>query len=150
MSRASITGRHFFEIAEARTVGRDSEGKPLSVIMLDADHFKKLNDSFGHEFGDRALKTIAGICADSVGSSGIVARFGGEEFAILLLDTNPEEAATVAERIRFLIETAGLSCTASLGVAQVHGDVEEALRAADRALYRAKDQGRNQVVIAHS
>ncbi len=140
--------RYFFEHAPTAVAGCAAEGKPLSVVMIDADRFKSINDRFGHEFGDRALKTLAGVCARAVGDSDIVARFGGEEFAILLLNKNRDAAAALAGDIRSSVEKAGGGLTASLGVAEVDGDVEEALRAADLALYQAKAKGRNCVVVA--
>ena len=131
---------------------------PFSVILADADHFKKINDKFGHPAGDAALKAIAEACDKSVRDIDTVGRFGGEEFIILLPHTKADEAAIVAERIRSTIlesevywQEQRLDIKLSLGVAEagVHGDGhDELITAADQALYLAKRSGRNQTVIA--
>jgi diguanylate cyclase (GGDEF)-like protein len=131
---------------------------PFSVMLIDADHFKRINDRFGHRAGDTALKAIANACRKSVRDIDIVGRYGGEEFIILLPHTKAEDAAIVAERIRqaMLDSEVGwqgqkLDITLSLGVAQagLHGDGFDALiTAADQALYAAKNGGRNRTVIA--
>jgi diguanylate cyclase (GGDEF)-like protein/PAS domain S-box-containing protein len=140
--------RYFFEAAAAEEARAVAEGKPLSLAMIDADRFKQLNDTRGHQFGDRALRTIAEICRMIVGSDGIVARFGGEEFVILLPGSNARAAGDLAERIRSSVENAGIGLTVSIGIAEIAQNMEASLRAADMALYRAKDLGRNRVAIA--
>lgn len=125
----------------------------ISVIMIDIDKFKSINDTYGHSAGDRILK----ICADTMRSQArtedIVARWGGEEFIILLPYTNLEGAAVVAERIRIALASdclvgSSIPVTASFGLAELKEgeDTEALLRRADRALYRAKDEGRNRVI----
>lgn len=130
---------------------------PLAAILLDLDHFKGLNDRQGHESGDRALSLVGGIIEATIRRSDFAARFGGEEFLVLLPDTDREAAVLVAEKLRSAIEQAELvgigHITASLGLAVLPMDAEEPgelLRKADRALYAAKDSGRNQLhVFSH-
>jgi diguanylate cyclase (GGDEF)-like protein/PAS domain S-box-containing protein len=151
--------RYFFDNAAAAADRCAAQGQPVSVMTIDADHFKELNDSYGHAYGDRALKTMAAICLGAVAPGDIVARFGGEEFALLLLNQDLGGARAVAERIRVSLEAAGLGLTASFGVAGLQGagspgtssqgdDIEDALREADNALYRAKALGRDRVCAA--
>jgi diguanylate cyclase (GGDEF)-like protein len=127
---------------------------PFTVIMTDADHFKRVNDSFGHTVGDLVLQKIAKLLTVQVGDKGIVARFGGEEFTVLLPNMNADEAKNIAEMIREALEkeemSDGLYVTASFGVAMYEIDdshYEQVLNRADAALYKAKEQGRNRVVI---
>ncbi|WP_157314432.1 diguanylate cyclase [Chitinibacter sp. GC72] len=132
---------------------------PLSLIALDIDHFKKINDSYGHECGDQALVQLARWCAQALRSSDLMARTGGEEFIILLPDTDLEHALAIAERIRALVQNSKVvveegerhfSYTISQGVALVGAaeSVQDAMIRADRALYRAKSEGRNRVCQA--
>jgi diguanylate cyclase (GGDEF)-like protein len=129
---------------------------PLSLIMIDLDHFKALNDSFGHQRGDECLIRIATELRSHVRRSGdLIARFGGEEFVVLLPQTGIHEAMYQAERIRHAVELLGIQhptsksgvVTASFGVAAATPDVcpdaYTLLRAADQALYAAKRAGRN-------
>lgn len=129
-------------------------GQPCSLIMTDIDHFKSINDTYGHQSGDEAIIMVAGLLRDMCRSGDLVARYGGEEFAVLCADCNMEDAARRAEQIRRkLAETphaflGGKRLTASFGVTQLQGGdtPETMLRRADQALYSAKEQGRNQVV----
>ena len=131
---------------------------PFSVMLIDADHFKKINDRFGHRAGDTALKAIADACRKSVRDIDTVGRFGGEEFIILLPHTKAADAAIVAERIRAAMlesrivwQGEQLEVTLSLGVAEagLHADsFDDLITAADYALYTAKKGGRNRTVIA--
>ena len=129
---------------------------PLTALLLDLDHFKQVNDSFGHERGDDVLAAVSAVLGSTLRESDFVARFGGEEFLVLLPDTGVEQALLVAEKIRAEIATiavAGVNreITASLGVATLPGDAGDAttlLRYADRALYAAKAAGRNRVEAA--
>lgn len=135
---------------------------PLSVLMLDIDHFKRFNDSFGHEVGDRVLALFARTLQARLRSGDLVARYGGEEFTAVLPGAGLEEARALAERLRASLEALelappefpeGCRITASLGVAafpQHGGEAETLLQSADRALYLAKGQGRNRVVAAPS
>ncbi len=142
------------EFAHCKRYGND-----LALIMLDIDHFKEYNDSFGHIAGDLALKEIANLTRASVRENDLVARYGGEEFVIILPMTNLEGAKVVAERIResvlncrFLgdMKIPQVSITVSLGVSAYRQGVdnrEDLLREADDALYQAKESGRNRVIV---
>ncbi len=131
--------------------------KPLALIILDLDFFKQYNDAFGHLAGDDCLKRVARVLSDARRTSDLVARFGGEEFCLLLPDTGIQGAITVADSVRSRIEGLGLAhptnptgvATASLGVAAVvpaeGGSAQDLVAAADTALYDAKAHGRNRV-----
>jgi diguanylate cyclase (GGDEF)-like protein len=131
-------------------------GRPLSVLMIDADDFKRINDRHGHSAGDDVLRSMAQRCLDVVRKSDIVGRLGGEEFAIALCDTDMPDALQTAERLRrgvarepFTVDGDKLHVTVSIGVAArcAHdSDPGDLLRFADRALYAAKANGRNCVV----
>lgn len=138
------------------------QATPLAVIMLDVDHFKAYNDHYGHQQGDECLRRVGEVLLTTVRRAGeLVARYGGEEFVVVLPGTSVIHAMAVAESIRANIQAAGIAhahsgvaavVTVSLGVAvgiPTQGDVRDALvHAADAALYRAKDQGRNRVVLS--
>ncbi|WP_150047888.1 MULTISPECIES: GGDEF domain-containing protein [Methylomonas] len=128
--------------------------RTLSLVFVDIDHFKRINDNYGHACGDLALSSLAGWIKESIRGSDAVFRYGGEEFVILLPDTGNDEAVLIAERIRAGIEAhtlaygmTVLNITASLGVSSLReGDSMESLvKRADAAMYRAKIGGRNQV-----
>lgn len=128
---------------------------PLSTIVIDLDHFKQINDSFGHDRGDDVLATVGAVLAETVRSSDFVGRNGGEEFIVLLPDTDTSQAAIVAEKVRAAIAAVTVSgvqreITASFGIATIpdHApDGDQLVRAADRALYVAKTNGRNRCEI---
>jgi diguanylate cyclase (GGDEF)-like protein len=134
-------------------------GRPLTLVLADVDHFKRVNDSLGHLFGDIVLQGIAEGLRAYARRSDIVARYGGEEFAILLTDTNLRSAVHVSERLRMSAEgrhfearSEIVSVTASFGVAcseEIGPELtpEELIRAADVALYASKDAGRNCVHV---
>lgn len=128
----------------------------LSLIFVDIDHFKQINDEHGHDCGDLALASVANWIKDSVRGSDIVFRYGGEEFVILLADTQLEGAAVIAERVRNGIEShalaygmAVLNITASLGVSSLmaNDSMDSLIKRADNAMYNAKKQGRNRVCL---
>jgi two-component system cell cycle response regulator len=130
--------------------------RPLSLAIIDIDFFKKVNDTYGHSVGDEVLRAVAKIFKESIRSTDLGARYGGEEFAVMMPETELDDALTFAEKIRMLIEktpfetTAGtIHATVSIGVASVpHTRIhsaKEVVVAADKALYRAKKNGRNQV-----
>jgi diguanylate cyclase (GGDEF)-like protein len=159
----SLTGltnrRRFFKLAEQELARSRRYGSPLTVVLVDLDHFKQINDQHGHLIGDQALAHAATIFAREVRDVDVVARYGGEEFAILLPMTSSSGAKEVAERCaRQLAATplpvdsiSPIRITASMGIAcaDAHpGAIEELLRAADAALYRAKEAGRNRVELA--
>lgn len=127
---------------------------PLSLIMADVDKFKAVNDTYGHSAGDQVLKTFAHILRNHARTEDISARWGGEEFIILLPHTSSEGAAVMAERARSTVESEclrimSIAVTVSLGVVELKDgeDAETLIKRADRALYRAKDEGRNRVVL---
>lgn len=129
---------------------------PLSVILVDVDHFKRINDLFGHQQGDQVLQKVAECLKQTTRGSDIVFRYGGEEFVILLSNTPEEGAFQLAERVRHAVEHLQLSddraqrVTASFGVAtlDMSESKESLLHRADLAMYNAKQQGRNQVSVA--
>jgi diguanylate cyclase (GGDEF)-like protein len=137
---------------------------PLSVLMLDIDHFKRLNDTYGHQAGDLALQFISGLILDSIREADVAARYGGEEFVVISPNTGIPAAGKLAERIRDRIEshelrlaTAGqdqqtLRITVSVGVAELSAEMSsgaQLIKCADEALYEAKQSGRNRTVIHH-
>lgn len=134
-------------------------GEPLSLLMCDVDHFKSINDGFGHVTGDRCLRTVALGIAECLRSNDLVARFGGEEFIVLLADTDEVGSQVIAERCRQavqdceLVSDAGapLSLTMSIGAATAQGNAAghygDLISNADRALYYAKQAGRNRVAV---
>jgi len=131
--------------------------QPLSVVLLDIDHFKRVNDTYGHDAGDAALRYVAGMLREELRGVDTAARYGGEEFVVVLPQAGTEGAVVVAERLRERLagmEVPGVGrITASFGVATypLHGSGrEEMVKAADRALYEAKAGGRNQVRVAES
>ena len=132
-------------------------GRPLLLAQLDIDHFKPINDQHGHAAGDRALQAFAGTVRASLRDTDVLARWGGEEFVLMLTDSSADQARGLLERIRQAVQaleiahSAGsLQLTVSIGLAQhLPGDtVERTLERADQALYRAKALGRNRVVVA--
>lgn len=147
--------RHFARVM-AREMARSRRFRhPLAVLMVDIDLFKRVNDQYGHLVGDQVIRRVAEACACGSRESDVVARLGGEEFAVLLPEADSEGARASAERIRETVEQmelvvpgkAPVRCTVSLGLAEMRGeDLPDAfLRRADKALYRAKALGRNRV-----
>jgi diguanylate cyclase (GGDEF)-like protein/PAS domain S-box-containing protein len=148
--------RHVIELAEAELTRVRRTGTPLSLVMVDIDHFKRVNDFFGHAVGDLALKELAAAMRETLRGSDVPARFGGEEFVLLLTDTALEGALAVTERLRERVGRSEVRVsddrvahfTISAGVAEVQpGETLESLLArADEALYRAKAEGRNRTL----
>jgi diguanylate cyclase (GGDEF)-like protein len=134
----------------------DRSGAPLAVVAIDLDHFKALNDRFGHQAGDEALAAVGAALTGAVRTSDFAGRWGGEEFLVLLPDTDVDGAAQVADKLHALIRSISIPAvpsgmTASLGVAALPRDAttaDELVRAADRALYAAKAAGRDRVMVA--
>ena len=147
--------RAFFALGDQTLKQAQRGAVPLALIMFDIDHFKQINDNYGHAVGDRVLMHLARVIKPLVRKADIIARIGGEEFAILMNNTGTEEALHLAERLRQAIaddtvRVAGhsLSCTSSFGIAvssQGSVSLEQLLSEADHAMYRAKSQGRNRV-----
>ncbi|UZP65958.1 sensor domain-containing diguanylate cyclase [Desulfovibrio mangrovi] len=155
----SLTGlanrRHFMQSAEHELHRANRYHRPISMLMVDADHFKKVNDTYGHDVGDIVLTALARDLRQSARRQDIVARLGGEEFALLLPETPHDKAMEMAERLRERIAdnqistgTENLSITVSIGVATYTGDgdsISRLIKRADDGLYEAKQSGRNKV-----
>ena len=153
--------RAFYEIVTPLWHKGIRKGHDMAVMILDLDRFKQLNDTYGHQCGDEALKQVARLLTENVREGDVVARWGGEEFIVFLDETGQEEATQIANRIRRAIEQwpfemkegASFHFTASAGVTCSGGDeadLEKLINAADRCLYSAKEQGRNRVLVGDS
>lgn len=160
-SKDPLTGiynrRSFMELARQQLARASRFAEPMSVMVLDIDHFKRVNDSYGHATGDDALRMVAGACSSVLREYDILGRLGGEEFVIALPGTTPDEGMVVAERVRRHLARMPVPgpdgrfhLTASIGIAAVDSPadtMEKAIHRADLALYRAKRNGRNRVVV---
>lgn len=155
-----LLNRQAFELMLRQAI-LDSErrGSPLCAVLFDLDYFKTVNDSHGHLAGDRILQEIAGITKKSVRENDIVARWGGEEFLVLLKDCPLQQAIAIAEKLRttiagheFSLRGGDILLTASLGVAEhAHGETPaDFFMRADRALYQAKEKGRNRIAVSQT
>ena len=150
--------RHFMERAAFEFARMRRYGNPVSLVMLDVDHFKRVNDTHGHAAGDAALILLVKCCKALLRDTDLVGRLGGEEFALLLPDATDEDAFLIAERIRLNLadleiaaEDVAFSFTVSMGVASCQAgetSVEQTIGRADRALYRAKADGRDRTLTA--
>jgi len=149
-----LPNRRAFEVEAGRIVARAKRsGSPITVGIADIDHFKRVNDQYGHPVGDEVLNAVSAVLSQAARAADFVARIGGEEFGMLFPDARPETALAVAERMRravegFTITTSGglqLSITISIGLAAFGSSLSEALSQADKALYEAKNKGRNRV-----
>lgn len=141
--------RMFNDSLESQMALYQRYGTTFSLVMLDIDYFKKINDTKGHLHGDHALTSLGSLLADIVRETDHVARYGGEEFTVLMPETPTEGAAEFAERLRAQIEQQ-MTLTVSIGVASTDdfGQTDTLVHAADRALYAAKEAGRNQVFLS--
>lgn len=153
-----LSNRRYFFLRGSEEVSRSRRYKhPLSLIILDIDNFKSINDNYGHDIGDLALQCVSGILKEQCREVDLVARLGGEEFGILMPDTGLEAAGVLAERIRGRVESADcqakdiiVKMTASLGVASMEPgmkNLDNLFHNADAAMYKAKNNGRNQVFL---
>lgn len=153
-----VPNRPHFEAVATQEMSRvKRSGRPASLLLIDVDHFKGINDRYGHGMGDVVLKRIAGVLRDNVRDIDLPARYGGDEFAVLLVDSDTARAIAVAERIRecaaaqvFDAEP-GLACSLSIGIAGLrrdHDTLDAWVRDADAALYRAKAAGRDRIEAA--
>lgn len=162
--RDGLTGlynhRHFQNVMDHEVTRAERYGNPLSMLMIDIDHFKQINDTYGHQCGDDVLRKISAIITSTVRTTDTAARYGGEEFAVVLPETDHEAARKLAERLRLnvartetLVRNKPLRATVSIGLATYDpalgkrgkGDI---IQAADQALYRSKRAGRNCVTDA--
>lgn len=159
-----LTGLYNRRYAEAYLVDAthqaQADGQGLAVLLLDADHFKAINDRHGHAAGDEVLRTIAGRLRENLRGTDLIARFGGEEFLVVLPETATDQAGPAADRLRdeiarrpVTVDGTAISVTVSIGVAvgtpaAAPTDPRDLVEAADRALYRAKEAGRNRIEIA--
>jgi len=168
MKRLSITDdltetfnyRYFMDSLDLELRRAKRYEYPISLMMLDIDHFKIYNDSQGHLAGDKVLKDVAGVIRKTVRHTDILARYGGEEFAGILIKTNLNEAYQVAQRVRQSVEAFPIHheqsqpqgrLTVSVGISTLNAEVSSVktlISAADEALYEAKKRGRNQVAIS--
>jgi eukaryotic-like serine/threonine-protein kinase len=148
--------RHFFTNARLGIALASRQRSPLAAAMIDIDHFKQVNDVHGHQVGDQVISAVGRRLAHTVRATDVLGRYGGEEFAVILLDTSRDGAGILAERLRVAVadrpvdtDAGPLNVTVSIGVALLpdHTDVETLLADADAALYQAKNAGRNRVVL---
>lgn len=151
--------RRFLPSILSREIGiANDNDSPLSILVLDVDHFKRVNDQWGHQVGDKVLRQVASILNDHVRPSDFVFRYGGEEFLVALVETDLTQAGAIAERIRQALADHAfqsgsgqqLRATASIGIAghEGHPDQDYLIKKADDALYRAKQNGRNRIEMA--
>ncbi len=149
--------RHFLELAQRGLNQIQRTSSMGAVLMIDIDHFKKINDSYGHAAGDRVLIEVANILKDNLRNYDIVGRVGGEEFAMLLPNSDIDTATRIAERIREKIansstpfQQTAIKLTISIGLTAIHEDeinIDSIIKRADKALYKAKNSGRNTVTL---
>ena len=150
--------RYLLEFLDREMARCNRHERPLSVLLFDLDHFKNVNDTYGHLAGDYVLREMAAALKPRIRREECFARYGGEEFVILLANTSAAAAAELAEKIRLAVEThtfvyedKRLHVTTSIGVAELRSDVDSAttlFKLADKALYAAKHAGRNRVVVS--
>jgi diguanylate cyclase (GGDEF)-like protein len=156
----SLTGvfnrRRFTELVQKHIIVAAKKNEPTFVFMLDLDHFKNVNDTYGHDAGDEVLKVIANRIKDSMRPYDLFGRYGGEEFIMFMSANEPEIAVNFAERVREIVQDTpvhfdgiDIPVTTSVGVAQAAPDVsfDKAIKLADKALYKAKKGGRNRVEL---
>jgi diguanylate cyclase (GGDEF)-like protein/PAS domain S-box-containing protein len=155
----AISNRHhFLELALSELKRSTRFDRPLSLLMLDIDHFKQINDTYGHAVGDQALIFLTKICLKNIRDIDIFARLGGDEFVLLLPETNSERAYEIAERLLLTLKEESLECpgmqvpiTLSVGIASltnIQETIESLLARADKALYQAKETGRNRIICS--
>jgi diguanylate cyclase (GGDEF)-like protein len=150
--------RHFLLLAEAEWSRFQRYHRPLSLMAIDIDNLKQINDQYGHDAGDRAIMRLCDLCRESKRAPDIVARLGGDEFALLLPETELPQAAVVAERLRaamaaspLAVNGTAISMTVSIGIAEsqlAQPSFDALIKVADQALYRCKERGRNQIARA--
>lgn len=144
--------RGFLKLTQKSLAIGARHGKDWTILMIDIDHFKQVNDKFGHETGDKTLVKVAQVLSHSIRQSDAVCRWGGEEFAVFLFGATQKDSEHIAENLRKEVENQvhledGNSVTLSIGISQGKQNLEEAFAHADQALYRAKSDGRNRVCV---
>lgn len=147
--------RYFLETSKNIINIAQREKIELSILMLDIDHFKSINDTYGHDVGDDVLKVFTNTISEHVRKSDLVCRWGGEEFLVLLYNTNIEYSLTISEKMRHETELLcikvkteqEIKITTCIGISKVVSDIESAINRADEALYEAKENGRNRICI---
>jgi diguanylate cyclase (GGDEF)-like protein len=152
-----IYNRHWMNKSFPRTLNRCMRNNnPFAVMVIDIDHFKKVNDTYGHQAGDLALKHVAKCVQENLRPHDLLVRYGGEEFAVLLTDADHEETANVADRLRSKVEEIEICSrdiafrvTLSIGITMTQDtdDIDHLLHEADQALYLAKQRGRNRIEV---
>jgi len=165
-SLTGVNNRRFFDQRLTEEVGRALRTQePLTCLFLDVDHFKRVNDTHGHQTGDQVLRVVAGLIREQLRASDVLGRYGGEEFAALLVNASGDAVMEIAERIRAVIaehvfksvEEVSLAATISIGVSTLTASLADTsletlandlVDRADQAVYLAKNQGRNQVVLS--
>ena len=160
MVRDSLTGlynhTHTLQLLEDARYRAQRDGQPLSFAMLDIDFFKKVNDNYGHPMGDRVIKSLALFLKQRLRKSDLIGRYGGEEFAVVMPNTDAKTAAHVLDEVRrrfaeihYPAQPQDLSCTFSAGIAELSSDLDSKnlSKQADEALYVAKHGGRNRVAM---
>jgi len=159
--RDPLTGvfnrRQFMAVAESEIKRARRTGLPFTLLLIDADHFKQINDSFGHQAGDEVLRTIASDLSQKLRKTDVIARYGGEELVVLLVDTDLKNGLLLAERLRAHVASRHIhysehviNATISIGATEATGvsSIDELINRADKALYAAKDAGRNRVMAS--
>lgn len=160
-SLTGIFNRREFFVRGQNEINRSSRyNTPLSLLMIDLDYFKRINDAYGHAKGDTVLKLFVGTCNNQIRSTDVFARLGGEEFGLILPESDNRKAQMLAERLRKEIEclsipseSGDISVTISIGITtctRKNSSLTKMMQDADKALYRAKDQGRNRVAVSIS
>lgn len=159
-SLTKVYNRHFLNITLQNEIDNYTRSSvPMSIILMDIDRFKRINDTFGHDAGDKVLCRVAEVVKKTIRKSDLLFRYGGEEFVIFLRDANLENARQVAEKIRKNIEGTAITinddetlfCTSSFGVSQYSPTqtLNDLFKKTDEALYRSKASGRNTVTVAN-
>ena len=150
------TRRYIMDMLSKQKSQSERDDSDFVILFADLDHFKQINDNYGHHTGDRVLKSFSTIVKSSIREIDYASRFGGEEFVVLLVKTDQEQAVQVAERIRSGIEgynfadiAPGLNVTVSIGIANYkeYKSIQETLMTADNRMYRAKEEGRNKIIF---
>jgi diguanylate cyclase (GGDEF)-like protein len=150
--------RHFFELAQRELDRSIRYRQPFTLLMIDIDHFKQINDTWGHGFGDEVLRAIGWVLRDTLRSVDIFGRTGGEEFAAVIVESSEAEAAEIAHRVRAAVEANPLTApdgttiqaTVSIGITHLRGRMvgfDRVMNEADQAMYAAKKTGRNRVMV---